>query len=168
MLTLVYSSGLRVSEIVNLTPQDIIRDKMLIRIRQGKGAKDRYSILSITALHLLEKYWKAYRPASYLFPGKNKISPLSIRACQHAFEIAKKNAGINKTGGIHTLRHSFATNRMLEVSILSRMTKNRPTHFLEVGGGLFQLQKFLGHVQLRTTLKYVHLSEEKYYCPKSS
>ena len=67
---------------------------------------------------------------------------MSVRACQHAFEIAKRNSGLSKKGGIHTLRHSFAT------------------HFLEVGGGLFQLQKFLGHKQLRTTLKYVHLSEE--------
>jgi len=140
---LTYSSGLRVSEIICLTPENILRDKMLLRINQGKGNKDRYTILSKTALLQLEKYWKAYRPVTWLFPGKGGKGQLSIRACQHAFEIAKKNAGINKKGGIHTLRHSFAT------------------HFLEVGGGLFQLQKFLGHRQLRTTLTYVHLSEEK-------
>jgi site-specific recombinase XerD len=142
MLTLIYSSGLRVSELRQLTPDDIIRDKMLIKVRQGKGKKDRYTILSSTALQLLEKPWKAYKPVHYLFPGYVKGNPLSIRACQHAYENAKKAAGINKKAGIHTLRHSFAT------------------HFLEVGGGLFQLQKFLGHMQLRTTLKYVHLAEE--------
>lgn len=143
MLILIYSSGLRVSEITNIKAEDINRDKMLIKVRQAKGNKDRYTILSETALKALVKYWRAYRPEVWLFPGKNKINKISIRACQHAFELAKKNAKIKKKGGIHTLRHSFAT------------------HFLEVGGGLFQLQKFLGHKQIRTTLQYVHLVEEK-------
>ena len=143
MLTLIYSSGLRVSEITNIKAEDIIRDKMLLRIRRAKGNKDRYTILSETALKVLEKYWLAYRPDTWLFPGKNKKDKISIRACQHAYEIAKKNAGIIKKGGIHILRHSFAT------------------HYLEVGGGIFQLQKFLGHKQIRTTLRYVHLVEEK-------
>lgn len=143
MLILIYSSGLRVSEITNIKAEDIIRDKMLLRIRRAKGNKDRYTILSETALKVLEKYWLAYRPDTWLFPGKNKLDKISIRACQHAYEIAKKNAGIIKKGGIHILRHSFAT------------------HYLEVGGGLFQLQKFLGHKQIRTTLRYVHLVEEK-------
>ncbi len=126
MLMLLYSSGLRVSEIASLTVDDVIRDKMLLRINQSKGKKDRYSVLSHVALQALEKYWKQYRPKDYLFPGKGGSGQLSIRAVQHAFQIAKKNAGITKKGGIHTLRHSFAT------------------HFLEVGGGLFQLQKFPG------------------------
>ncbi len=143
MLTLIYSSGLRVSEITNIKADDIIRNKMLLKIRQAKGNKDRYTILSERGLKALEKYWLAYRPQTWLFPGKNKKDKISIRACQHAYEIAKKNARINKKGGIHILRHSFAT------------------HYLEVGGGLFQLQKFLGHKQIRTTLKYVHLAEEK-------
>ncbi|HBD94602.1 MAG: hypothetical protein A2355_06675 [Spirochaetes bacterium RIFOXYB1_FULL_32_8] len=128
---------------------------MLIRIRQGKGNKDRYSILSVLALQLLEKYWKAYHPKVWLFPGYGN-NQMSIRACQHAYEISKKKTGITKKAGIHCLRHSFAT------------------HYLEVGGGLFQLQNFMGHKQLRTlvaeyccsgwlpaTLQYVHLSEEK-------
>jgi len=142
MLTLIYSSGLRVSELINITADDILREKKLLKIKQGKGMKDRYTILSEIALKELEKYWRAYRPQKYLFPGVHKTNQMSIRACQHAYEIAKKKAGIKKKGGIHTLRHSFAT------------------HFLEVGGGLFQLQKFLGHKQLRTTLLYAHLSEE--------
>jgi site-specific recombinase XerD len=116
---------------------------MLLKIRQAKGNKDRYTILSEKALKLLEKYWLAYRPQSFFFQGKNKKAQISIRACQHAFELAKKRAKISKKGGIHTLRHSFAT------------------QFLEGGGGLFQLQKFLGHKQIRTTLRYVHLVEEK-------
>lgn len=143
ILMLLYSSGLRVSEIASLTVDDVIRDKMLLRVNQSKGKKDRYTILSHIALQNLEKYWKHYRPQTWLFPGKGGRGQLSIRAVQHAFQIAKKNAGITKKGGIHTLRHSFAT------------------HFLEVGGGLFQLQKFLGHKNIRTTLKYVHLSEER-------
>jgi integrase/recombinase XerD len=109
MLALIYSSGLRVSEIRNLKADDIMRDKMLLKIRQAKGNKDRYTILSETALKSLEKYWLAYRPHAWLFPGKNKKDKISIRACQHAYEKAKKNAGINKEGGIHILRHSFAT-----------------------------------------------------------
>lgn len=142
ILILTYSSGLRVSEVVNLIPGDIVRDKMLLKIRQGKGDKDRYTILSKIALKYLEKYWRVYQPKNWLFPGYNN-NKLSIRACQHCYEKAKKNAGITKKGGIHTLRHSFAT------------------HFLETGGGIFQLQKFMGHKQLKTTLKYVHLQEEK-------
>ncbi|HOU85759.1 MAG TPA: tyrosine-type recombinase/integrase, partial [Spirochaetota bacterium] len=143
ILMLIYSSGLRVSEAINIIPSDILRSKMLLRINQGKGNKDRYTILAKKALEQLEKYWKAYKPKTYLFPGKGGGNQLSIRACQHAFESAKKSAGVNKKGGIHSLRHSFAT------------------HFLETGGGIFQLQKLLGHKQLRTTLQYAHLSEEK-------
>jgi integrase/recombinase XerD len=123
-------------------PEDIIRDRMLLKIREGKGNKDRYTILSNVALKCLEKYWKAYHPKKWLFPGYHQ-NKLSKRACQHAFEIAIRNSKIRKKGGIHTLRHSFAT------------------HFLEAGGGIFQLQKFMGHKQIRTTLKYVHLQEEK-------
>jgi integrase/recombinase XerD len=141
MLTLAYSSGLRVSEIANLKLEDIIREKMLLRVREGKGNKDRYTILSIIALKTLEKYWKVYRPQTWLFPGRQN-NKISNRACEHAFEIAKKKANITRTGSFHTLRHSFAT------------------HYLEVGGSLFQLQKFMGHIDIRTTLKYVHLRDE--------
>ena len=116
---------------------------MLLKIRQSKGNKDRYTILSKIALQSLIKYWKTYHPKTWLFPGVHGNNKISIRACQYAYEIAKKNAGIKKKGGIHILRHSFAT------------------HFLEIGGGIFQLQKFMGHEQIRTTLQYVHLAEEK-------
>jgi len=142
LLTLIYSSGLRLSESVNLEMTDINREKMKLLVRQGKGAKDRYTILSDLALLILVKYYKAYRPQTWLFPGRGGQS-MSPRAVQHAFHVAKLKSGINKEGGVHALRHSFAT------------------HFLESGGGLFQLQKFLGHKQLKTTLNYAHVAEEK-------
>jgi integrase/recombinase XerD len=143
MLMLTYSSGLRVGEIVELKATDIRRVIMRMNVRQAKGHKDRYTILSQNCLMQLEKYWKSYRPENWLFNGKKRGTQISIRAVQHAFEKAKKTAGIKKQGGLHTFRHSFAT------------------HFLEAGGGLFQLQKFLGHKHLQTTLIYAHISEEK-------
>lgn len=143
MLALVYGSGLRVSEIPKLTPADIMRDKLRLKIRQGKGAKDRYAILSRLCLDYLGYYWRRYRPKEHLFEGRVPGKPISVRACQHAFAIAKKNAGITKKCGIHSLRHSFAT------------------HFLEAGGGIFQLQKFLGHKKIKTTLVYCQLQEER-------
>jgi site-specific recombinase XerD len=142
MLILIYSSGLRVSEVSNLLPIDIVRNKMRLKIRCSKGNKDRYTILSNTGLIYLEKYWKAYKPKFWLFSGRDPLKPISIRACQHAYYKAKEKAGITKDAGIHTLRHSFAT------------------HCLETGMGIFQLQKFLGHKCLKTTLQYVHLVEE--------
>lgn len=141
MLMLIYSSGLRVSEIVSLRISDIKRDMKRVLVCQGKGAKDRYTLLSDICLSHLEKYWRYYRPSFYLFPGRND-KPLSVRACQHAFYQAKARAGITRKGGIHTLRHSFAT------------------HFLESGGGIFQLQMFLGHRNLKTTLVYAHVQSE--------
>jgi integrase/recombinase XerD len=132
LLALVYGSGLRVGEIPKLTTADIIRDKLRLKITQGKGAKDRYAILSQICLDYLGYYWRCYRPTVALFEGRHTGRPISVRACQHAFALAKKNAGISKTCGIHALRHSFAT------------------HFLEAGGGIFQLQKFLGHKKIKT------------------
>ena len=142
LLTLVYSSGLRVSEGVNVQLTDIKRDRRKLLVRQGKGAKDRYTILSDLCLNLLDTYWRVYRPEYWLFPGRNGVSSLSARACQHAFYTAKERAGIKIEGGVHTLRHSFAT------------------HFLESGGGIFQLQMLLGHKNIKTTLVYAHVQEE--------
>lgn len=142
ILMLVYSSGLRVGEVVNLAISDIRRDSMRLVVRQAKGHKDRYALLSNVCLAQLETYWKAYQPEHYLFNGRKRGAQISIRAIQHAFEIAKNNCGITMPGGIHSLRHSFAT------------------HMLEAGGGIFQLQKFLGHKHLKTTLIYAHIREE--------
>lgn len=143
LLTLIYSSGIRLSESVNLKLTDIKRDNKRLLVRQGKGAKDRYTILSDISLKILDKYWYKYKPDNWLFCGYKNNSHLSPRACQHAFSMAKERAGIIKEGSVHTLRHSFAT------------------HFLESGGGLFQLQKFLGHKCLKTTLVYAHIQTEK-------
>jgi site-specific recombinase XerD len=142
MLMLVYSSGLRVGEVVQLKTSDIARDIMRLKIRQAKGHRDRYALLSKVCLTQLEKYWKTYKPANWLFNGNKHGTQISTRSVQHAFELAKKNCGITRPGGIHSLRHSFAT------------------HMLEAGGGIFQLQKFLGHKHLQTTLIYAHMREE--------
>jgi integrase/recombinase XerD len=83
MLILIYSSGLRVSEIINLKAQDIIRDKMLLKVRDSKGNKDRYTILSEIALQSLVKYWKTYRPKTWLFPGVHGNNQMSVRAVQY-------------------------------------------------------------------------------------
>ena len=115
---------------------------MRLKIRQAKGYKDRYTILSETCLKYLVKYYKQYRPLERLFPGRDN-KQMAIRSIQHLYYKAIESANIPKKGGIHTLRHTFAT------------------HCLETGMGIFQLQKFLGHKCLKTTLQYVHLQEEK-------
>ncbi|QEN04344.1 integrase [Thiospirochaeta perfilievii] len=142
ILTLIYSSGLRLSESVNIKISDVYRNQKRLLVRQGKGGKDRYTILSDRALKLLEQYWLAYKPTTYFFQGRDG-KPYSPRSCQQAFYLAKERAGVTRDGGIHGLRHSFAT------------------HYLENGGGIFQLQKFLGHKNLTTTLVYAHVLEEK-------
>ena len=143
ILMLTYSSGLRVGELVNLRVSDIARDSMRLKVRDAKGGRDRYTLLSNICLTQLEQYWKTYRPYNWLFCGRMPGTHMSIRAVQHAYQRAKNKAGITKQCGIHTLRHSFAT------------------HMIETGSGIFQLQKFLGHRHLNTTLVYVHLNEEK-------
>ncbi len=104
MLMLAYSSGLRVGELVMIKPEHIIADMMRVRIEHGKGDKGRYTILSGTCLAYLRSYFKKYRPASWLFEGYTRGKPISIRACEHAFELAKKNAGITKGCNMHSLR----------------------------------------------------------------
>lgn len=143
ILMLVYSSGIRVGELVNLKVSDICRDSMRLKVRDAKGGRDRYTLLSEICLLQLEQYWKTYRPENWLFCGRYPGEQISIRAVQHAYQRARRRAGITKQCGIHTLRHSFAT------------------HMIETGSGIFQLQKFLGHRHLTTTLVYVHLNEEK-------
>jgi len=142
-LMLIYSSGLRVSECTRIKLTDIYRKNMKLLVRQAKGNKDRYTILSKKCLSMLEKYYRIFRPKDWLFTGRFPDRHIAIRTLQHAYHNAKEKAGISKQYGIHTLRHSFAT------------------HFLEAGGGIFQLQKLLGHKNLKTTLVYIHLQEEK-------
>ncbi len=104
-----YGAGLRLNEILHLKLSDIDSPRMTLRVEQGKGAKDRYTLLSPRFLAELRGYWKAYRPAHWLFPGKDPAQPITDSTVQRIFETAKVRAGIVKRCGIHGLRHAFAT-----------------------------------------------------------
>ena len=138
-ISVIYSCGLRLQELINLKIKDIDSTRMQIHIRCGKGNKDRYVMLSEKALLMLRAYWERYRPAEYLFEGQRSGSPIARRTVQHAFKQAVCKSGINKNPGIHTLRHSFAT------------------HLLEKGVSLLAIQKLLGHSHIKTTTIYTHL-----------
>jgi site-specific recombinase XerD len=140
MLMITYSSGLRVSEAARLKLTDIDSVRMTVRISQGKGGKDRYSILSQTTLEHLREYWKKYRPAAWLFEGQKKDNHITISTIQSIFRAAKKRARITKPASIHTLRHSFAT------------------HLIEAGTSLHHVQLLLGHRSPATTTVYLHVS----------
>ena len=139
MLLTCYGCGLRVSELVNLKIHHIDSERGLLRIDQGKGAKDRLVVLPPTVLQQLRHYWRLYHPAPWLFPNSNTPSlHLSISTTQKRYRQAKNKTGIQKIGGIHGLRHAYAT------------------HQLEQGLPVHQLQRQLGHRHLQTTLRYVH------------
>lgn len=140
ILLTMYSSGLRISETLSLRVSDIDSKNMLIRINKGKGSKDRLTVLSLENLKLLRHYWKLYRPTDLLFPGPIEGKPISARNIQKVFSIAKQKAGISKPATVHTLRHSFAT------------------HLLENRTDLRTIQMLLGHSNISTTSKYIHLS----------
>jgi site-specific recombinase XerD len=139
-LIITYSAGLRLSEVCKLKVTDIDSKRMLIRVIQAKGNKDRYTILSPVALDMVRIYWKAYRTKQWLFEGREQES-LPHKTAQHIFKNALKNAGINKNVGIHSLRHSFAT------------------HLLEQGVSLPIIQQLLGHKSLKTTSGYLHVQQ---------
>lgn len=101
-----YSAGLRVSEVCHLRPQDILTARMQIRVEQGKGRKDRYTILSPLLVEELRECWRVYRPGEWLFPG-NPRKPMSTTSARRIFERAAELAGLPNHGGIHSLRHSF-------------------------------------------------------------
>ena len=122
---------------------------MMIRVDQGKGKRDRYTILPNHLLHELRTYWKACRPHSWLFFGKDKDKPIAIAAAQKIYYNAKKKAGIHKGKGIHTLRHCFAT------------------HLLDQGVDIYTVKQLLGHAALATTSKYLHTTREKIAAVKS-
>jgi integrase/recombinase XerD len=135
-----YSSGLRLEEVQNLQFGDIDAHRMQIRVRQGKGKKDRMTLLSEKVLHKLRQYYRIYRPSSYLFEGRTRGKPISCRTIQKVFEENVKRSGISKPVTFHSLRHSFAT------------------HLMEQGINLKMLQQLLGHKSLRTTSGYLHIS----------
>jgi site-specific recombinase XerD len=105
LLHVVYGSGLRVSEVVKLRPEHIDSSRMMIRVEEAKGRKDRYTVLSQTGLELLREYWQAYRPGKWLFPGPDKSKHISISTAQRVYSQAAEKAGITRGRGIHTLRH---------------------------------------------------------------
>lgn len=141
LLALIYSSGIRIGEAVRLTKQDIDPERKTIHIRQGKGAKDRFTVLSTAAYTLLQHYMDNQPIVGYLFPGgKGLDHHLSERSVQHVFEKAIQKAGITKPATVHTLRHSFAT------------------HLLENGTDLRYIQELLGHASSKTTEIYTHVS----------
>jgi len=142
LLMTTYSAGLRVSETAHLKVSSIDSKRMQLRIAQGKGNKDRYTLLSPITLDLLRDYWRQYRPFSWLFPGRLPDRPISIRAIQKVFENAKRKAGIKKPATVHTLRHSFAT------------------HLLEAGTDIYRVQKLMGHTTPKTTTIYIHLRRQ--------
>jgi site-specific recombinase XerD len=136
-----YSAGLRVSEIVKLRPRDIDSGRMVIRVEQGKGRKDRLTVLSPRLLEVLRDYFRREQPGEFLFPSRDGKGHLCTGGLKQAFLTAKHRAKIDKPGGIHLLRHSYAT------------------HMLEAGADLHTLQRLLGHRSIRTTTRYLHLME---------
>jgi integrase/recombinase XerD len=139
-LSAAYAAGLRVAEIVSLKIGDIDSTRMVIRVDQGKGRKDRYVMLSPHLLDLLRVYWKVVRPRGWLFPGRNPGQPLTTRQINRACHIAAERAGIEKRVSPHTLRHSFAT------------------HLLENKTDIRVIQVLLGHKKLDTTALYTRVA----------
>ena len=143
MLMITYSAGLRAGETARLKITDIDSGRMLIRIDQGKGNKDRHTLLSQTALETLREYWKAYRPKDWLFPkDTNPAEHVPTATIQTFFSRAKQRANLRMPATCHTLRHSFAT------------------HLLEDGVDLHTIQVLLGHSSIRTTTVYLHVSKK--------
>jgi site-specific recombinase XerD len=141
ILKLCYGMGLRVSEIVALKVKDVDSRNMQVFIQRGKGKKDRYANLPETLLGQLREYWKQYRPKTYLFEGQDG-GMYTVRSAQQVFTAALKKAKINKKVGIHGLRHSYAT------------------HLLELGTDITLIQQLLGHQDLKTTMRYTHVSKK--------
>jgi integrase/recombinase XerD len=140
ILTTIYSAGLRLAEATHLKVSDIDSERMTILVRQGKGNKDRYTVLGQRNLDLLRRYYKTYRPVQWLFPSKDPAQPLSGSSVQRVFKKALHRAGIRKKASVHTLRHSFAT------------------HLLESGTDLYHIQRLLGHTTAKTTSVYLHIT----------
>jgi integrase/recombinase XerD len=140
ILMTIFGAGLRIGEVTRLKVSDIDSGRMMIQVNEGKGLKDRYSLLGERNLEMLRLYWKAYRPLGWLFPGRNASDPVSISAIQRVFKTSLEKAGIKKKASVHTLRHCFAT------------------HLLESGTDLYYIQRLLGHKSASTTSVYLHIT----------
>ena len=145
-LSVAYGAGLRVSEVVHLKVSDIDSQRMVLRVEQGKGKKDRYALLSPSLLKALRTWWRCAHsigkmlPGGWLFPGRNPVNPLSTRQLNHACHLATQAAGLDKRVSMHTLRHCFAT------------------HLLEQKEDIRVIQVLLGHKKLETTARYAHVA----------
>ena len=150
LLQTIYATGLRVAEACALRVADIdsAPDRMCVRVVHGKGGKDRYTLLSATLLTALRHYARRYQPRDWLFADPTGSQAIRIQTAQRAYQGARHRARIMKKGGIHTLRHCFAT------------------HLLEGGIDLFTIQKLLGHGHIGTTGRYLHLTSPQFAAPK--
>ncbi len=143
LLMTTYAAGLRVSEVVRLELRDLDSDRGLIRVAGGKGRKDRYTLFSERLRAELRAYYRVYRPQRLVFPSRRKSrAALDPHSAQRMFHVAKTRAGVSKQGGIHSLRHAFAT------------------HMLEAGADLLTIQRLLGHRNLRTTAGYIQVATQ--------
>lgn len=140
LLTMTYGSGLRVSEVVRVRIADIDRGRMMLRVEQGKGHKDRYTVLSAQALGLLEELWRADRPAEFFFARRDGLGPICDGTAQSVYYAALRRSGVRRVGGIHVLRHCFAT------------------HLMEDGVDIYTIRRWLGHTSLVTTGRYMHVT----------
>ena len=143
ILTTCYAAGLRISEAVHLTPTAIDSQRMVIRVAQGKGQKDRYVMLSPALLAILRNYWRTARPRDWLFPGDRPGEPITTDAVGDACQKARRLSGLSKPVTPHTLRHAFAV------------------HLLESGTDVRTIQLLLGHRSLATTAKYLRIATSK-------
>lgn len=139
-----YATGMRAGELSRLKITDIDSHRLQIRIRKGKGAKDRYIQIPSVLIQVLRRYFKKYRPTEYLFNGRKRGSQLSLSALRWAIRMSRERMKIRKRVSPHTLRHCYAT------------------HHLESGTDLVYLQQNLGHKHLKTTAKYIHLCNRRY------
>jgi site-specific recombinase XerD len=143
LLATIYAAGLRVSEAVRLKVTDVDRGRMTLRVEQGKGRKDRVVPLSRRLLAQMETYWQAHPPRLWLFPNRQGTRAIGVTVAQKVFMHAKLRTGITKQGGIHSLRHAFAT------------------HLIESGANVPTVQRLLGHRSVSTTMRYFHLSQAR-------
>ena len=139
-LSVAYGAGLRAAEVVSLKVGDIDSKRMVIRVEQGKGRKDRNVMLSASLLELLRAWWRAARPQGWLFPGRDRVQPITTRQLNRACHAAAQMAEIDKRVSLHTLRHSFAT------------------HLLEQNVDVRVIQVLLGHAKLDTTALYTRVA----------
>ena len=149
MLLTTYAAGLRLSEVLHLRVGDIDSARLMIRVEQGTGGRDRDTVLSRHLLEALRASWTVGRPSTWLFPSASRPEPMDPSGLQRTYQAAKRRAGITKPGGIHALRHAFAT------------------HLLEAGTDIHTIQRLLGHGHISTTTRYFQLTRHTEMGPGS-